>query len=71
MKVQLLGFGAFLLVCVGICLMLLGYVANIVALCHCDFEPSYKAETIRTVGIVIPVVGMVTGYIDIEDGASE
>ena len=69
MKAQVtLGCGAFLMVVVAIGLLLCGYVLNIVALCKCDFEPSYKAECIRTVGVVIPVVGVVTGYIDIADG---
>jgi hypothetical protein len=63
-----IGCGASLVAAAAVCLILAGYVMNIVALCKCDFEPSYKAETIRTVGVVIPVVGAVTGYIDIEDG---
>lgn len=44
-----------------------GYFANIVKLTRLDFEAPYKAEIIRVIGL-IPVVGMVVGYIDIEDG---
>lgn len=45
-----------------------GYVKNIKGLIGCDFEPPYKAEIIRGIGVVIPVVGMITGYCDIPDG---
>jgi len=40
---------------------------NLVALCNCDFKPSYKAEVIRGIGVIIPLVGAVTGYMEIED----
>jgi len=30
---------------------------------ECDFQPSYKAEVIHTVGL-IPIVGAFTGYMD-------
>jgi hypothetical protein len=42
-----------------------------VSLCKCDFEAPVKAEVIRSVGVIIPVVGVVTGYIDIEDGKKD
>ena len=51
--------------------MIVGWVMNLVALCNCDFEASYKAEVIRGVGVVIPVVGGIAGYLDIEDGNTE
>lgn len=41
-----------------------GWVKNLIKLSECDFEPSYKAEVIRIVGI-IPPVGMVTGWLDV------
>ena len=47
-------------------LLITGWVKNIILLSECDFEAPYKAEVIRTVGI-IPVVGMVTGWIEIDD----
>ena len=43
----------------------IGYVSNIVKLIDCDFKPSYKCEIIRVVGLV-PVVGMITGYMSNE-----
>jgi|LakMenE01Jun11ns_1017448.scaffolds.fasta_scaffold5345242_1 hypothetical protein len=45
--------------------MLWGYVANIYRLSQCDFEPKYRAETIRICGIVFPPVGVIIGYIDL------
>lgn len=50
---------------------ILGYGLNVVKLIDCDFKPSYKAEAIRTVGVFIPFVGMVAGYMDIEDGVTK
>lgn len=47
---------------------LLGWGMNICKLCKCDFEPSYKAEIIRSIGVFIGPVGAVAGYCDIEDG---
>ena len=34
---------------------------------ECDFASPYKCEGIRAVGTFVPVVGAVTGYIDIKD----
>lgn len=48
-------------------LFLGGYVANIVKLCHCDFASPYKAEAIRLIGVFMPPIGIVTGYIEIDD----
>ena len=45
-------------------LCVLGWFMNLVKFLQCDFEPSYKAEVIHGVGIVIPVVGIVAGYMD-------
>lgn len=44
-----------------------GYVLNVVALVQCDFEPSYKAEIIHGIGIVVIPVGVVVGWIGIDD----
>lgn len=44
----------------------IGYVANIYKLTQCDFKEPYRAEAIRAIGL-IPVVGMITGYMEIED----
>lgn len=44
-----------------------GYIANIYKLTDCDFDKPYKAEVIRVVGIVVPPVGCVTGFMHIDD----
>ena len=43
-----------------------GWVKNIVKLCQCDFASPYKAEVVYAIG-VIPPVGAITGWINIED----
>jgi len=45
----------------------LGYCANIVKLAQCDFESSYKAEIFRSVGVIIPPIGVVLGYVNLKD----
>ena len=54
-----------------VCVLILGWVMNVVAFASCDFEPSYKAEIIRGVGIVVAPVGAISGYLTIEDGVTE
>ena len=44
-----------------------GYINNIVQFSRLDFKSPYKAEVLRGVGIVMPVVGVVEGYMKIED----
>lgn len=46
---------------------IVGWGINIVRFCQSDFEPLYEREIVRGIGIVIPVVGAVAGYCDIED----
>lgn len=46
--------------------MVTGWVKNLVSLTECDFMPPYKAEVIRTVGL-IPPIGAIVGYLSIED----
>lgn len=46
----------------------IGYVANIVKLCKCDFETPFKAEVIRGIGVFVFPVGVITGYLTIKDG---
>lgn len=43
-----------------------GWVKNIIKLSNCDFSSPYKAEVIHVVGL-LPPVGMVTGWLDIDD----
>jgi len=45
----------------------IGWGMNVYKLVTANFEPSYKNEIIRSVGVVITPVGVITGYIDIED----
>ena len=51
--------------------LVVGYVSNFVGFVKCDFEPSYKAEIIRGIGIFVPPIGAMAGYIAIEDGDDE
>lgn len=51
--------------CGFIMMMAIGWILNIVKLTKCDFEPSYKAEIIRIIGIPVSPVGMIAGYMDI------
>lgn len=41
-----------------------GWVKNLIKLSECDFEPSYKAEVIHTIGL-IPPVGAITGWLNL------
>ena len=42
------------------------WVTNIYRLATCDFEPSYKAEAIYTLGVFTPTC-LVTAWMDLED----
>ena len=44
-----------------------GWVGNIVKLIDNDFASPYKSEVIRVVGVVVPIVGAVTGCMTIGD----
>lgn len=46
---------------------IIGWGMNIYKLTKCDFKPSVKAEFIRALGIVVPPVGAIAGYLTIED----
>ena len=62
-KILAVALGAILVA--GAVAIPVGYVANIVKLCGCDFQAPYKAEVIRGVGVVVPVVGVPAGYMDL------
>jgi|21_taG_2_1085346.scaffolds.fasta_scaffold00854_27 hypothetical protein len=47
------------------CLIVIGYFTNIYKLCNNNFEAPYKEEAIRTIGICIPPIGIVTGYLEL------
>lgn len=46
-------------------LIVIGYFTNIYKLCNNDFEAPYKEEAIRTIGICVPPIGIVTGYLEL------
>lgn len=43
-----------------------GYIANVYKLFKTDFQAPYKEEILRGVGVVVPPVGVVTGYLNLE-----
>jgi hypothetical protein len=55
-----------LLILITIVLML-GWFVNIIRFFQCDFDTPLKEEVIRGVGIFVPPVGGVIGYVNIED----
>jgi hypothetical protein len=59
--------GILIVIIVSIC-SLFSYINNIVKLTRCDFEAPYKAEICRGLGVIIPPVGVIEGFIAIEDG---
>ncbi len=67
-KLGIIGGMTFLAFIALLILLFAGWVMNLVALIKCDFEAPYKAEGIRAVGAIVPPVGMVAGWIDIDDG---
>ena len=44
-----------------------GWVLNIYKLVQLDFNPPYKAEVIRIIGVPIDVVGVVVGYFNFDE----
>lgn len=48
-------------------LLILGWFVNIYKFFQCDFDTPLKEEVIRGVGIFVPPVGGVIGYVNIED----
>lgn len=45
---------------------LVGWVKNFIKFINCDFNLPYRAEVIYSLGL-IPVVGVVTGWLNIKD----
>jgi len=66
-----LGVCWILLIIAGVTAVPVGYIKNVIGLTRCDFEPSYKAEVIRTIGILAPPVGIIAGWIEIDDKLKE
>ena len=48
-------------------LIIFGWARNIYLLAQCNFTQPFKTEVIRGVGIVIFPIGVVTGYISMDD----
>lgn len=44
-----------------------GWGMNVYKLTKCDFEAPYKAEIIRSAGVIAVPAGMIVGYMDIDD----
>jgi hypothetical protein len=44
-----------------------GWLKNIIKLTNCDFEPSYKSEVLRIIGIPVAPMGIIIGYMDLTD----
>lgn len=59
-----------LIVFIAIIFGIIGYLLNIKKLISLDFVEPYKAEILRTLGI-IPTVGPIIGWIKLEDGFFE
>lgn len=58
--------GIIILIYVAIIVFVVGgWIGNLVKLCKCDFQAPYKTEIIRVVGLLVPPVGMVTGWMSI------
>ncbi len=47
--------------------MFVGWGINVGKLVQCDFKAPYKAEVVRSVGVVIPMVGGIAGFMEIGD----
>ena len=50
-----------------IALLIGGYFANIYKLTQLDFEPNYKAEAIRAIGVPIAPLGVIAGFVTFDE----
>lgn len=57
--------GAVIAICIAV-FSAVGYIGNIVKLCRGKWQAPYKSEILRGVGIVIPPVGIIEGYLTIK-----
>lgn len=60
-------YNGVFLVLIFIWLCIYGWVLNIYKLVKLDFEPPYKAEVIRIIGVPVGIVGSVIGYINFDE----
>lgn len=44
-----------------------GYLTNLYKLTQLDFEPNYKAEAIRIIGIPVAPLGIIAGFVTFEE----
>lgn len=58
---------SWMIVLILLTISVYGWVLNIYKLVKLDFEPPYKAEVIRTIGIPVGIVGSVVGYINFDE----
>ena len=49
----------------------IGWCMNIYKLCKCDFEAPYQSEAIRGIGVFVPPVGGIAGFLELKDGPVE
>lgn len=59
MKKRFTIYATFIVILAVLCTI--GWGVNLVKLIKCDFEPSYKEEIIRGVGVILPPVGAIVG----------
>jgi ABC-type multidrug transport system permease subunit len=64
----ILGILCLLIIVCLIVFAAFGWCFNIYGLFQCDFAAPYKAEIIRSIGIVVPFVGAIAGWCEIADG---
>lgn len=54
-----------LLIFIVIFFVCLGWGQGVYKFCRCDFEKPYKAEISYGVGLVVPPVGVIIGWLDL------
>jgi hypothetical protein len=60
-----MGFYSLIIIPLLIIGLFIGWIVNLVAFFDCDFDLPMKCEAVRGIGIVVPFVGGVTGYMDL------
>ncbi|MFA6199095.1 MAG: hypothetical protein WC679_01650 [Bacteroidales bacterium] len=57
--------GFVIVVGLVVILAVVGYIKNIVAVVNCDFASPYKCEIVHGVGVFVPPVGAIAGWMDL------
>jgi hypothetical protein len=60
----------FFIVAAFVLAMGVGWIMNIFKLASCDFTAPYRCEIVHAVGL-IPIIGLFTGWINIEENSHE